>query len=121
MEGVSRDSEKTVTDKAKIVELLKKSIDNVRAAAGAVTDADLNKKVKTYGDNEMTERQVLFRSPNHMHEHLGQSIAYARMNGDPPGRIGGDRPLREDRPAGTRIPPGSSFQAGRADPGGRTS
>ena len=81
MEGVSRDSEKTVTDKTKIVELLKKSLDNVKAAAGNVTDADLNKKVKTFGDREMTERQVLFRILNHMHEHLGQSIAYARSNG----------------------------------------
>ena len=81
MDGVSRDSEKTVTDKAKIVELLRKSIDNVKAAAGGVTDVDLTKKVKTFGDREMTERQVLFRILNHMHEHLGQSIAYARANG----------------------------------------
>jgi uncharacterized damage-inducible protein DinB len=84
MEGVSRDSEKTVTDKAKIVELLKKSIDHARAAAAGVTDADLDKKVKTFGDREMTERQVLFRILNHMHEHLGQSIAYARSNGVTP-------------------------------------
>jgi uncharacterized damage-inducible protein DinB len=84
MEGVSRDSEKTVTDKTRIVELLKKSLDNVKAAAGNVTDADLNKKVKTFGDREMTERQVLFRILNHMHEHLGQSIAYARSNGVTP-------------------------------------
>lgn len=84
MEGISRDSEKTVTDKAKIVELLKKSIENAKAAAAGVTDADLNKKVKTFGDREMTERQVLFVLLNHLHEHLGQSIAYARMNGITP-------------------------------------
>jgi len=84
MEGVSRDSEKTVTDKTKIVDMLKKSIDNVKAAAASVNDADLNKKVKTFGDREMTERQVLFRILNHMHEHLGQSIAYARSNGITP-------------------------------------
>ena len=84
MDGISRDSEKTVTEKAKIVELLKKSIENAKAAASNVTDADLNKKVKTFGDREMTERQVLFRILNHMHEHLGQSIAYARVNGVTP-------------------------------------
>jgi uncharacterized damage-inducible protein DinB len=84
MEGITRDSEKTVTDKARIVELLRKSIDNARAAATSVTDADLNKKVKTFGDREMTERQVLVHMMNHMHEHLGQSIAYARMNGVAP-------------------------------------
>lgn len=81
MEGISRESEKTVTDKAQIVELLKKAIANARAAGSVVTDADLGKKVKTFGDQEMTERQVLVRILVHMHEHLGQSIAYARVNG----------------------------------------
>jgi len=81
IEGISRESEKTVTDKAQIVELLKKAIANAKAAGLAVTDADLDKKVKTFGDREMTERQVLVRILVHMHEHLGQSIAYARMNG----------------------------------------
>ena len=84
MEGVSRDSEKTVTDKARIVELLRKSIAHARAAAAGVADADLDKRVKTFGDREMTERQVLFRILDHMHEHLGQSIAYARSNGVTP-------------------------------------
>jgi uncharacterized damage-inducible protein DinB len=83
MEGVSRDSEKTLTDKAKIVELLGKSIENVKAAAAKVTDEELNKKVK-FGTREMTERQVLLRILNHIHEHLGQSIAYARSNGVTP-------------------------------------
>jgi uncharacterized damage-inducible protein DinB len=84
MEGVSRDSEKTVSGKDSIVPLLKKSIENVKAAVVRVNDADLEKRVKTFGDREMTERQVLFRILNHMHEHLGQSIAYARSNGVTP-------------------------------------
>jgi len=81
MEGVTRESEKTVTDKAAIVPLLKKAVANARAAGTAVTPADLDKKVKTFGGNELTERQVLSRILYHMHEHLGQSIAYARSNG----------------------------------------
>ena len=81
IEGVSRDSEKTVTDKAAVVALLKKSIANARAAGTFVPPADLDKKVKTFGDQEMTERQVLARILYHMHEHLGQAIAYARSNG----------------------------------------
>jgi len=84
MDGVTRDSEKTITDKAQIVELLKKSIANAKAAGLAVSEADLDRKVKTFGDQEMTERQVLMRILVHMHEHLGQSIAYARMNGVTP-------------------------------------
>jgi uncharacterized damage-inducible protein DinB len=84
MEGIDRESEKKVTDKAKIVELLKKSIANARAAAANVSDADMNKRVKTFGGREMTERQLLFVLLNHLHEHLGQSIAYARSNGVTP-------------------------------------
>jgi uncharacterized damage-inducible protein DinB len=84
MEGVSRESEKTITDKAQIVEFLKKAIANARAAGAAVSNTDLDRKVKTFGDQEMTERQVLVRILVHMHEHLGQSIAYARMNGITP-------------------------------------
>jgi uncharacterized damage-inducible protein DinB len=81
MDGISRDSEKTVTDKAQIVDLLKKAIANAKSAATAITDADLDRKYKTFGGNEMTGRQVLTLILNHMHEHLGQAIAYARMNG----------------------------------------
>jgi uncharacterized damage-inducible protein DinB len=81
MEGVARDSEKTVTEKAKIVPLLQESIRHAREVAMRVSDADLNRKVKTFGGHEMTERQVLLLLLGHLHEHLGQSIAYARMNG----------------------------------------
>ncbi len=81
MDGITRESEKTVTDKAQIVEVLKKSIENAKSAASVITDADLDKKYKTFGGREMTGRQVLMLIENHMHEHLGQAIAYARMNG----------------------------------------
>jgi len=83
MEGVSRESEKTVTDKARIVDLLKKSIDNARAAGTRVADADLDKRVDFFG-SQITQRALLIHLLNHMHEHLGQSIAYARMNGIAP-------------------------------------
>ena len=67
MEGISRESEKTITDKAQIVELLRKAVANARAAGAVVTDADLDRRVKTYGDQELTERQVLVRILMHMH------------------------------------------------------
>jgi uncharacterized damage-inducible protein DinB len=90
MDGITRDSEKQVTDKAKIVDLLQKSIANAKAAGAMITEADLDKKVKTFGGREMTQRQVLMLIVTHMHEHLGQSIAYARMNGiTPPWSEGG--------------------------------
>jgi uncharacterized damage-inducible protein DinB len=79
-EGISRDMEKTVTEKSKVVETLKGSLEHLKSVASNMSDADLEKKVKVFG-NEMTERAVMILILNHMHEHLGQSIAYARMNG----------------------------------------
>src|SRR5207247_8593860 len=82
-EGISRDMEKTVTEKAKVVETLKKSLENAKSVATNATDADLDKKVKIFG-REITQRALMMVMLNHMHEHLGQSIAYARMNGVTP-------------------------------------
>lgn len=89
MEGLRPESEK-ITDKAQIVSLLKKSIENVRAAVANLTNADLDKSIKTASGREMTDRQVLLLIITHMHEHLGQSIAYARMNGVTPPWSKGD-------------------------------
>ena len=56
-----------------------------------MSDADLDKKVKIFGGREMTQRALLILILNHMHEHLDQSIAYARMNGvAPPWSEGGE-------------------------------
>jgi uncharacterized damage-inducible protein DinB len=82
-EGFDRTMEKTVTDKAKVVEWLKKSIENAKATASGISDADLSKTVKAFG-RDMTQRRVLMIIQTHMHEHLGQSIAYARSNGVTP-------------------------------------
>jgi uncharacterized damage-inducible protein DinB len=90
-EGISRDMEKTVTEKAKVIDLLKKSLEHVKSAAANVSDADLDKKVKIFGGREITQRALFMVILNHMHEHLGQSIAYARMNGvAPPWSEGGE-------------------------------
>lgn len=67
------------TDAAKINDILKASFDHVRAVAKKVTAEQMEKKVDLSG-HEMTGRNVLITVLNHMHEHLGQSIAYARMN-----------------------------------------
>ena len=91
-EGFDREMEKSVTDKAKVIEWLNKSIDNAKAAVSSASDADLDKKVKAFG-REMTERRVLMIVQTHMHEHLGQSIAYARSNGvTPPWSEAGEQP-----------------------------
>lgn len=80
-EGIGRDSEKTVKDKARVLEMLKQSLENAKEAGRMVSDANLDRKVKVFQGREMTQRQVLMVLLNHLHEHLGQAIAYARMNG----------------------------------------
>ncbi len=80
--GTPQDLEKIV-DKPKVLAELKRSFDHVRASAAAMTDAELEKKVKMFG-NQTTHRGVYVTILNHLHEHLGQSIAYARMNGIAP-------------------------------------
>jgi uncharacterized damage-inducible protein DinB len=91
-EGINRDMEKTVTEKTKIIDLLKKSLENVKTMAAGMSAADLDKKVKAFGGREVTQRQLMLIILNHMHEHLGQSIAYARSNGVTP-------PWSEEQPA----------------------
>jgi len=68
------------TDAGKIEQILKASFDHIRSAAKAMTAEQLEKEINLFG-HKMTVRNVLITTLNHMHEHLGQSIAYARMNG----------------------------------------
>ena len=71
------------TDKAKVIDALKGSFEHLRQVALNLSDADLEKPVKLFGQ-DTTYEGVLFLIANHMHEHLGQSIAYARTNGVTP-------------------------------------
>ena len=76
----SRDMEKTITQKEDVIVAMKKSIDHLRQAAIKTSDADLEKPVELFGQNT-TYRDVFFTAAMHLHEHLGQSIAYSRVNG----------------------------------------
>jgi uncharacterized damage-inducible protein DinB len=79
-EGISPDMEKTVTEKAKVAETIKQSFEYVRQVILKMSDADLDKPAEFFG-SKTTVRGILFNAGLHMHEHLGQSIAYARING----------------------------------------
>ena len=68
-----------ITDKTKVIDLLKLSFQHVRQALKSTTEANMNKRTKLFG-KETTYRNVFITVITHMHEHLGQSIAYARMN-----------------------------------------
>src|SRR5882724_3060878 len=78
-----RGLEKSTTDKAKIVATLKDSFAHAKAAIKAMPDADLEKSLDWFGGKN-TERGVLLFVVRHAAEHLGQSIAYARMAGVTP-------------------------------------
>ena len=72
--------EKASTDKKIVREQLVKSFDFVKNAIGNMSDASLENMVDFFGQ-KITVRGVLLVLLSHVHEHLGQSIAYARMNG----------------------------------------
>jgi len=68
------------TDKAKTVQALKDSFAHFRQAVLALSDADADKPQKMFG-RQTTLRGSFIMITGHFGEHLGQSIAYARMNG----------------------------------------
>ena len=81
--GFDPKGEKTVTDKAKIIQALKDSFAHVRQAMAKMTEEDMLKPTKVMG-RPASYQAALFVMSTHMHEHLGQAIAYARMNGVTP-------------------------------------
>jgi uncharacterized damage-inducible protein DinB len=71
--------DKSTTDKAKVMQALKDSFAHARKAVLAMSDADLEKTSRLRGKDQ-SYRYVLFFMTGHLGEHLGQSIAYARIN-----------------------------------------
>ena len=72
--------EKSTSDKAKVVATLKDSFAHAKQAIKAMPDAGLEKSMDWFGGKN-TERGILLFIVRHGAEHLGQSIAYARMVG----------------------------------------
>lgn len=74
------DYEKSLTKKADIQKALKESFAHMENALVAASDADMEKEIELFG-MKMTERRAFMLLVAHAHEHLGQSIAYARSSG----------------------------------------
>ena len=72
--------EKSTTDKTKIIEQLNKSFAYAIASVQAMTNADFAKPEKKLGP-DANDGDVIYLLVVHSHEHLGQSIAYAREIG----------------------------------------
>ena len=84
MEGERGAMEKSTTNKEEVAKMLSDSFAAVKDAAAKLTEEDLNKVVKTPFGMDMSMRNFMISLLNHGHEHLGQAIAYARMNGVTP-------------------------------------
>jgi uncharacterized damage-inducible protein DinB len=69
-----------ITDPEKLEEALKISYANLQKVIIGLSDNDLQTPVKLFG-RDMTKLGALMLILEDQHEHLGQSIAYARSNG----------------------------------------
>ena len=69
-----------VIEPEQLPEALKTSYANLQKAIEGLSDADLKAPVKLFGRDMTKEDAVRFLFGD-QHEHLGQSIAYARSNG----------------------------------------
>jgi uncharacterized damage-inducible protein DinB len=78
--AIKEDTEKTVTAKADVIDWLKRSFEAVKAAHAALKPGDLQRKVKIAGRDATVDGMYL-RIIVHANEHMGQLVAYARMNG----------------------------------------
>ena len=70
---------RTLSDKAAVMDHLNKGFAYAKASLESVDPATLTAKRKVMG-NEMSVADVALVVGGDMHEHLGQLIAYARMN-----------------------------------------
>jgi uncharacterized damage-inducible protein DinB len=69
-----------ITDSEKLQEALKTSYANLQKAIVGLSDSDLQTPVKLFG-HDLTKQSAVMLLLGDQHEHLGQSIAYARSNG----------------------------------------
>ncbi len=78
-ENADENMGKDVTQKDKIVEALKTSFADLYNNLNQLNEGQLDNHVKMFGQDSSI-RTVVFTEMGHLHEHLGQLIAYARMN-----------------------------------------
>jgi len=72
--------EEEITDRDEALEVLAASMDHVRVVLDRMSDEEMEAPTRLYG-RDVAKWAVLLQLVAHMNEHLGQSIAYARMNG----------------------------------------
>jgi len=79
--GYKKDGyEKSTTDKAKVIEQLNQSFDYVHAYVDSMTNADFARLEPKFGP-QANAGDIIYIIITDDHEHLGQTVAYARVNG----------------------------------------
>ena len=76
----SNTQEETIKTKPEVLNYLKRSLAAVETARKALKPGDLDRKVKIQGKTVLVDG-IYLRIIVHDNEHMGQLIAYARMNG----------------------------------------
>ena len=82
-EGVDVENIESITGKENVVDILERSIEHVRTSISKMPKSKLSESTEMYG-RKVNGQAVLMQLITHMSEHVGQSIAYARMNGITP-------------------------------------
>ncbi len=78
MSSVQKYETRAVT-RAEVIAELEASFRHLHGAMRLTTDGNLAEGVKFFG-RDMTRQKVMIITLSHLHEHLGQLIAYARSN-----------------------------------------
>lgn len=78
-DDVDLDNVESITGKEEVVEILRRSIEHVKNQIEAMPDSKIEAETELYG-NTANGQAVLMQLITHKSEHVGQSIAYARMN-----------------------------------------
>jgi uncharacterized damage-inducible protein DinB len=71
--------EKRTMTRDQVIAEVTKSFAFLKTSMAAVTDAQLNAPIELFGQ-KTTQRSMWVTTTTHLHEHLGQLIAYARSN-----------------------------------------
>ena len=72
-------AERAIKTKAQTIEVMDQAFHVARDWIRQIPDSDLDKHIDFFGD-PITLRALLIRLDEHLAEHLGQAIAYARIN-----------------------------------------
>ena len=75
--------ESSVTEKDRVLTELRASFQHLRIAIESTRTFDLDQQVQVFGE-PLSLRSLWIGHAGHLHEHLGQLIAYARVNGVAP-------------------------------------